>query len=315
MKTSSNNIILEIGESLFGGQLQKGDNLSKFIALVNNYFTLVDGALSLDCLNLKDYGIKCSEEDGRSLLCQLFEIILTNEQNLLKNYDNVLKYLTSVQKLVSEVESTKVKVTKESGTAKYLKDAFAGSANHLTYDSAKDVLVLKGLVPIGMRAYISPVRINDFDNTGKGKEDTDLAGWAIRNGSNGLDNALGLYVKTATSLEEVGQKKGNNSYQLSLSNIKSFTLGVKGSISETLGKIKPGAYIRQLSKRFGSGGDRPVLIPDDSGQNGDFYAGKEFDLKHTHGFSLNAAHENANPDPLVIELAHIKELPIEFIGF
>lgn len=315
MNIPSSNILLQLAKPLFGGNIKNEDNLDKLIQLLDNLFAIIDQKLSLDCIDLKQYGLECSEEVGKSILCQLFTVILENETSILQQYDQINKYLETVKQLVSEVQSTKVKVAEESQEAKYLINTLDIPVSHVAYNKSKDQITIKGLLPIGTRMFINPNRLSSFDNTGKGKAGTDLHGWVIRNGQNGTDNALGKYVKTTSVLTDGGKSAGTNEYSLGLNYFKSFTLKVTGNITEALDVIKPYALIRKLGKRFGSGGSRDILIPDNGGTSGDKYHGSSHNLKHGHAFNLKGEHTNENPDKLFIDLEHIKEIPIEFIGF
>jgi hypothetical protein len=159
---------------------------------------------------------------------------------------------------------------------------------------------------------ISPARKGDFDSNSKGKVGTDLEGWAIRNGANGLDNAMGRMAMYTDTLDNAGKKAGRNQATLKLENIESFTLTIGGQITPSLGEnIKVRTPVGVFHKCFGSGSCRDVHAP---GQSPRMIESEGLNLKHTHAHTLTAGHSIPQATPVDLVPEHIKEIPIEFIG-
>jgi hypothetical protein len=312
MATAMHNIVNLDKRLTLGGNAKEQDTLDHIMLVVQELLTQIFKQINLDNVDLAAYGIVCKPESPDGMLAQIFAAILKNEATIAQSNQQTHKFLQNVQKLVDELERFKIKVTKDSTQTQYLIDAFADTFNHLKVRNDKIQIV--GLVPIGTCAFISPSRKGDFDNKGKGKDGTDLQGWYVRNGEYGTDNALNKYVKTIDSFANAGVKKGSNKYKISLDNILTFTKAITGNLIEVFQQRV--TFITRLTKaqrRAGTGTLYDVLVP---GANGsEAMESDSYSFKHSHSHSLKFEHNNPVPKDLEIDLEHIKEIPIIFLGF
>lgn len=298
------------GEQLLDCNIKPGMTIETVVKIMAAAIELVHSNQSLDCLKLADFGIDCIPEDANTI-CFLLEKLLNDQITLSQRLAQINGFYGNVKESVGVITDEKVKVTKDSATSKYLAEAIDGTPNRIK--TKDDKVVVTGLLPVGSRMVINPNRIKDFGSDGKGKAGTDLEGWAIRDGRNGLDNALGRFPMYADAIENVGKKAGNASATIKLSNIESFQLSVTGDIKEALtSPIKVKIPLNTKNKCFGISKCMNVLIPD---TNAPIMAESEpLNLNHTHTFTLNGSHTNPTPEPIALNPEHIKELPIEFIG-
>jgi hypothetical protein len=308
---SARNTIYAGKQQLLGCNIVPGMNLEDIIVVLSKALELVRSGQSLEGIKLADYGITCPEEES-SLIELLFEAILKQQQQLSQRLSQISNFNNNVKESVGTITDEKVKVTATSQQSKFLQDAISGTPGRVK--TVNDTILITGLIPIGARMLISPARGGDFDATGKGKVGTDVEGWAIRNGNNGLDNAFGR-IPMYDSRLVAGQKAGSNTITITKDNIAGFTLTVEGKINDALDNtsIKPKVPVGQKHKCFGSNQCQDVYTPPDLGTPVKV-TGDALPLQHSHSHTLTAKHTNTQPTPISIVPEHIKELPIEYIG-
>jgi hypothetical protein len=312
MATAMHNIVNTDKKLTFGGNVKENDQLDHIMLVVQSLLEQLFKNTNLNDIDLASYGIACKPDDASGILSQLFAAILKNEAMIAESNQQTHKFLQAVQKLVEGIESFKVKVTKDSTQTQFLIDAFADTFSHLKV--VNDKVQIVGLVPIGTHAFISKDRLKDFDNQGKGKTGTDLVGWYIRNGQPGTDNALNKYIKTIDTTASAGVKKGTNKYKVTLDNIISFTRGITGALSEVFPqRVNFNVNLTKAQIKAGTSAARDVLVP---GLNGSETFPTDFqNFKHSHSHNLKFVHDNQNPRDIEIDLEHVKEIPIVFLGF
>lgn len=306
-------VIIDNPKINFDGNVENKANLDTHLLAIQALFEEIFGTLSFDSLEINKFGIICSPEDKKALLAMLFNAVLKNETVITKSIQQTNTFLQKVQLLVQNSEAGRIRVTPDSTETSTLSEAIKLIPNHITIDDNK--VVFKGLVPIGTQISIAPKRIVDFDNSGKGKIDTDVYGWSIRNGQNNTDNALGKYVKYGTTNVSMGTLAGSNSYVVEMANIKSFSMNVKGALSNALGVIKATLNFIGVERAFALAGSRKIVITADTGVGNINKDSNSIDVTHSHSHNFTVDHSNPNPTPLNIDLEHIKELPIVFQGF
>lgn len=304
--TPATKIIYDKSKVLFGDNVKQGDPLSTILCVISG---LVDELFKndlLDCIDLDKLGIKCPDKNVSRqcvIMNWMSDNILTTNQSITKLLQNV----QILQQGIGVLKDEKVKV-KPAGTAKYLEDILKAPAGVLTF--ANDTVTFGGFVPIGFRATISKSRLGDFDATGKGKPDTDLWGWAIRNGQNGLPNHMGMFSRNAAVLVDGDTIAGADSFTVSKQNIASFSIPVSGVITEALENNV--TFKIDITNNINGGPRRNGFATNHTGAVDEFQT-KPANFKHTHSFALNVAHTNINPVPIDLIPKHIKEIPIQRI--
>jgi hypothetical protein len=295
LKYKTTDIALSTSKKLFGGQVYDGMPLNNIICIISALFDKVFQQVGYDCIDLKLLGIECLDENADKKCVILNWIIEKVNQNG-TDISNINTVLQIIQTALGQFNDERVKV-RAAGTAQYLEDLIQAPPGNIEY--ADNSITFMGFVPIGFCATINPNRINDFDVTGKGKVNTDLWGWAIRNGSNGTQKVLDLFPRYAANPNTAGAIAGALDFTVDKTNIKTMTIPVTGVINDSLDN----------GKRLPSGG--PFGIK--GGVDFQSYFVQDYNLKHAHGFSLTATHTNPNATPIPLIPKHITEIPIERI--
>ena len=295
----------------FNGNVKPNDTLEEVLCVIEGLLNKAFENDALECINLDDLGIKCADKD-KSKLCVVMEWIT---ENLLLNIKAVAQLLINIQKIqtgLGTFKDEKVKV-RAAGTAKYLEDIIDAPVGSVLIKD--DKISFFGFVPIGFRGTVNKNRLGDFDGTGKGKLGTDVWGYGIRNGQNGLDNALGLFPMYTDVLASAGTQGGKSNFTLTKDNITSFAVPVAGIINEALNdnvRFKVGYRHYRSFDGSNSGASRAIKdVVSNGGDEDWFTVGANF--RHSHAFTLSATHTNPTPTPIDLIPKHIKEIPIERI--
>lgn len=304
VKTSE--ILYSHSKKLFGGHVVKGmpmdDLLCTISELVENLFTTI----SYDCIDLKKLGIICPDEDADKK-CLILNWLVDNLLIAQGDITNIYTKLQLIQTTITSFKDEKVKV-RAAGTAGYLEDLIKAPAGNIIVTD--NDITFMGFVPIGFRGTINSNRITDFDVTGKGKINTDMWGWAIRNGLNGTQNHLGLFPMYAADINIADVQDGQTEFTVDKANIKSLTLPVTGIINDALENNVTFRYEATNNK---NGGSRPNGFATNHTGGVEDYDTQPKNFKHGHGFTLTVTHTNPNATPIPLLPKHIKEIPIERI--
>jgi hypothetical protein len=297
-------------ETLIHGNIKTNDPFHKVLCAISQSLDILHKNDLLDCIDLKTLGITCPD-DSKSKICVIMEwvtaTLLTNSKSLATLSGSLNTIMTSI----GQLNDSKVKV-KDAGTANVLANLIDAPNSAVQFSDNK--VSFYGFVPVGARTTVNKNRLSDFDSTGKGKPGTDLWGWAIRNGQNGLANALGHFPMYTDSVNNADTKGGAASFTVSKDNIATFSIPVSGTITEALQndmKFKIG-YLHVRSFDGASGIDKPVKDRRVDGNDQEWFT-PGYNFKHTHGFNLTAAHTKAQPTHIELIPLHIKEIPIERI--
>lgn len=306
----SSSIFYDGKKSLFGKNIHKGDPLNNVLCVLDELLEQLYKSDLLDCIDLKDLGITCIDKDADKR-CVIMEWMVKNMNAANNSISQLLNNIQIIQTTIGNLSDEKVKVRAAGGTH-FLEDII--SAPPSTLEVTNDKITFLGFVPVGFRGTVSINRIGDFDNTGKGLPNTDMWGWAIRNGLNGLPNHFGLFPMYVSAIAEADLQGGVENFTVSKDNISSFSLPVTGLISESLEngiRIKVG--IRHYRSFDGNNGvGNPIKDTVRHGNDTPWYS-DPINLRHSHGFNLNVSHANATPTPINLIPKHIKEIPIERI--
>ena len=312
MNISSKDVVWQNGE-YFDGQIKNGMKLGDVVKVIEAHAAKLYKVTDLSCIDIQEYGITCPPTDEVSMLCFILKMTLDGQVTINNKMQAITKFYKEVVKAATTMTDEKAKVSATSTSAKFLYEAFSFTPGRAKVEN--DTIKVSGLVPIGARMTISKRRLSDFDVNGKGKPGTDLEGWAIRDGRNGLDNALGVVLAYTDTLDNADKKSGSNTTFLALSNVPSMTLSVAGVINESLTTpVTPKVKVFIEGRRFGLGEryqtylDRAGMAPNKT------IEGNPLNLAHSHTFNLSANYTNPSLQPISILPANIKEVPIEFIG-
>lgn len=294
---------------LFGQNVTPGMMGSEFLCKISELVEKLFTDAQFDCIDLeKDLGITCPDPN-KTKQCIVIEYLIQGLTDANAAISVFTKSLQIIKTSIGLLKDEKVKV-RSAGSSGYLEDIFEGPANTITFSNNK--VTFSGFMPVGARARISASRVGDFDSTGKGKVGTDLWGWAINNGNNGVRNLLGVFSMNTDTLLNADQTGGASSFTVLKENIKTFSLPISGTIGNALeNNVKFQIQIAKRNKCFGLFSCRDVLVPDPGADA--TYDTNAKNFQHSHTYNLAANHLNTTPTPIPLIPAHIKEIPIERI--
>lgn len=307
--TKTSKLVYDMDKNLFGEQVKKGAPMNDILCVMDKLFEAAFKGLNVDCIDLESLGIKCSDP-SKTKQCQIIEYLVAGLTTANSTMNSLQTVFQQVKTSIGTFADEKVKID-TAGKAGYLSEFFSTNAPD-TIKYINDKLIIRGLVPVGFRGTVSRNRLSDFDTTGKGRVATDLWGWAINNGNNGLINLLGVFPMYTDDVTKSDITGGSVNFTISASNIKTFSIPVTGTITEALeNDVKFKINIGARNKCFGIGGCRLVLVPEPGADA--TYTTESKNFKHTHAFNLASAHTNPNPTPIDLIPKHIKVIPIERI--
>lgn len=310
MRQFTSDIIYNGTKSLFSDNVKQNDPFNHVLCVIHGAIETLFKNNLLDCIDIKQLGFDCIPE-GTTKQCLVMDWITSNILNHSLSINTLIQNVQILQSGINLLGDEKVKV-RAAGNAAFLEQIIDAPSSAVEFQDNK--ISFYGFVPVGTRATVNANRSGDFDATGKGKPGTDLWGWAIRNGNNGLANALGTFGMYTDNLLNADTSGGNDSFTVSKDNISSFSIPVTGIITEALEngvKFKVGwRHYRSFDGKEGN--DKP--IKDSQGNSGDIpWYTDPYNFKHTHGFNLAVAHNKPNPVSIPLIPKHIKEIPIERI--
>lgn len=307
--STTSGIIYDDTKALFGDQVKPGLGLNPILNYISELLKDLYSRVDLDCIDLKILGIDCADPN-KTRACIIAEYLINNTTDALAAIARLNLLANTIQGSIGLFTDEKTSVT-FGGIPGYLQDVLISAPGVLTPAADKKTIYLSGTVPIGFTATISVSRLGDFDSSGKGKDGTDLWGWAIRNGQNGTLNVLGKFVRYADNPVDAGAIAGEDNFTVGPENLGTATIPVTGLLTESL---EPGLSLDIPVGTFShaAGGTSREII--------DFNAGSDrtlkttaYNFKHTHGFTLNATHINPAPTAIPLIPKHITEIPIQRI--
>lgn len=192
-------------------------------------------AFQFDCLNTKALGIdQCdlAKMDPAAALCAILNKLSSTDADLYKGLANLNKIVNGMnQNVANSLAADKyVGFDKDDVIPGFLSDklksAQSGTLNKKVDPKIGSYYEMVGFIPLGGQISIDPARIVDFDASGKGKANTDVAIYAICNGQNGTKNKLGRFPRWATDITKAGVTGGVDKFKVKLSNIEGFELDV-----------------------------------------------------------------------------------------
>ena len=290
----------------FNGNVQPNDTLAEVLCVIEKLLNKAFENDEMRCIDLDALGIKCPDKD-KTKICIVMEWVTANLLLNIKAVNQLLTNIQAIQNGLGAIKDERVKV-RAAGAPKYLEDIIDAPATSVAFTDNK--VSFFGFVPIGFRGTISKSRLADFDGTGKGKTGTDMWGWAIRNGQNGLDNALGLFPMYTDVVTSAGTQGGKTNFIVSKDNIGSFAVPVAGVIGDAL---QDNVQFKFDATNNVNGGPRPNGFASNHSGGLIEYSTKPYNFKHSHAFTLSATHTNPSPTPIDLIPKHIKEIPIERI--
>lgn len=299
------------GKSLLLNNVKDGDKFNDLLFVLDKAIETLFKNDALDCINLKDLGIDCPDKN-KTKACIIMEWLTANLQTNSKSIATLTGVLNTIQTSVGNLADEKVKV-KAAGTSGYLESIISGPTTAISFENNK--INFTGFIPVGARATINKNRLVDFDATGKGKIGTDLWGWAMRNGNNGLKNVMGHFPMFTDNIANADIIGGSKDFTISKDNIQTFSIPVSGTIAEALEnnvKFKVGYKHYRSFDGVNSGASKPIKDIKSNTGDVDWFTDPA-NFKHSHGFNLKVDHTNANPTPISLLPLHIKEIPIERI--
>jgi hypothetical protein len=314
MQTSFRDVVLQSNKTICSCVVKKGMNLEEALNAICEVYSGIAKNTDLSQVRLKELGINATcDLTYNNLLTEILNALIANDIAFNKSLATLNNTVNNIINS-GAIKDEKVKLNVDDPTAGYLLDKIS-SLQPGSITTVNGKLVFVGFVPVGSVFYVSKSRLPDFDATGKGKNTTDLYGYAISNGANGTTNRLGFLIKCADDTANAGKTGGSNSITLAANNLPSLTMGVTGSISESL-VTDISVEVPYLREEMAGGAGRGVYVLG-LGQPGNVPSRLKtipFSFKHSHSFTLAAEKLNANPVPISLIPSHILEIPIERIN-
>lgn len=220
--------VLELGISTG----MKADDL---ICSLVSFILAYKKAFALNCLDAKALGLDTcdlSKLDPAGVLCTVLNKLANTDASLYKGLADLTKIVNGLNtNVATSLQADKfVGFDKDDTIPGYLADklksAQPGTLNKKNNDQVGNYYEMTGFIPLGGQISIDPARISDFDASGKGKVNTDVAIFAICNGENGTKNKLGRFPRWATDITKAGAIGGVSNFKVKLTNIEGFDLNV-----------------------------------------------------------------------------------------
>lgn len=307
---------IELSKAICSCSIKKGMTLEEALDAVCKTIQCIESDINLDGVRLKDIGINNScKLKYKNLLTEVLNAFIAQGIAFSTSLTNIQLQLQQAITTAAAIKDEKVKASASDTAAGYL-DAKITTNQPGSIVYQNDKIIITGFVPIGSVFYISRSRTPDFDNTGKGRINTDLWGYAISNGANGTTNRLNRLIRCTDTLNNAGNTGGSDTRTLEAANIPSLSTNVTGTISDAI--IDP----IQLEMEFnnnkiadGSGGSVYLLRFTPPGTPGaSVMKTRPYSFKHSHNHNLQANRTNSNVTPVNTLPSHILEIPIERIS-
>lgn len=298
-------------------RIKDGMTLKEAMSVLCGIIDDLEREIDLSGVKFTKLGIadRCKTK-SKNILTDVINALIASDTTLGNLISQLQTQINNINTVLSTDTDEKVKVTSDSADAGYLVDKIIShQTGSIKYNEDDDTLEIMGFAPLGSVMYIDRARLPDFDGTGKGKENTDVYGWAISNGQNGTRNRLGKFIRCVDDTANAGQSGGSNSITVKKENISSFTLPVTGSISNALTDDREVSIKFDTSKIADGPGGSTQLLKLGTGQSGaNTMKSVKFNLAHSHSFALSASHANTSAIPIDIVPAYIYEIPIQRIN-
>jgi len=314
------------GKSVLELGITTGMKADDLICSLVSFIVAYKKAFAFGCLDTKALGLdSCdlSKLDPAGALCTVLNKLSSTDASLYKGLADLTKIVNGLNTSVSSsLQADKyVGFDKDDTIPGYLADklksAQSGTLNKKTDNKIGSYYEMTGFIPLGGQISIDPARIVDFDASGKGKINTDVAIFAICNGQNGTKNKLGRFPRWAADITKAGAIGGAATFKVKLTNIEAFDLDVNletdqyqstGSDIPSLTQIDIPTNVDNDGFSFRPIGES-VQVARISGTGG------SFNFEHKHKVTGKIKHE---PNPLNIQAIemlplYIDELPIQRI--
>lgn len=220
--------ILELG-------IKTGMKADDLVCILVSYIIAHQKAFSFNCLQVKSFGLDQCDLSAMApdqALCTILNKLASTDADLYKGLANLNKVISELNKSTqTTLQADKyVGFDKDDAVPGFLSDKLKsvqpGTLTPKSTTAAGKYYELSGFLPIGAQISIDPARVVDFDASGKGKANTDVAIFAICNGQNGTRNKLGRFPRWVTDITKAGATGGVEKFKVSLKNINAFELDV-----------------------------------------------------------------------------------------
>lgn len=301
------------GNSFIELAIKKGMKTTEVIHALACATAAVKKALDLDCLDYKGLGLdKCAIQklDYDARLCAVLNKIVSTQLNFAKTLTTLNKVGDGSTNIAAS--DNLVKISKDDTVAGYLGSKLVSTQPGTLVVSKSaangDKMSLVGFVPLGAVIIIDGSRADAFDNTGKGKADTDCSCFAISNGQNGTRNRMGRFPRWATLVGKAGDIGGADEFKVALKNISAFELGIDLETSEYQGSGYNNLSTETIELGANGFGNTKEIVT-----NNGLISSNSFTHKHTVKGKISHA-----PNPNAVEAIkllplYIDELPIQRI--
>ena len=321
------------GKSFAELAIKRGMPMDVLMCTMINATINLNRAFEFDCIDYKALGLDRCDIEPMSIdkrLCAILNAIVGKQNDFTKALANISKVSSggSTTGITGTTPSTPgatvpttptdslVKISKDDKVPGYLQDKIISSQSDtlaIVKDATNgDKIVLTGFVPLGAVLMIDGSRATAFDNTGKGKPNTDCICFAISNGNNGTTNRLGRFPRWAQAIADVGKTGGAADFTVKLANMEAFDLPVDITTSTFDGSSTnlPNFGNVTVPMNWGNAG---MTQTHDVLENRPGTTQSNFTHNHTvKGNVSNAPNPNAIEKILMLPL-YIDELPIQRI--
>jgi len=290
--------------------LKQGAKLNDVLCRTLQTVSQLDYALKFNCLDYKVLGLdRCDIEKlaHSERICAILKKMIertVNVEKALTDLSKMLQPTTTTGQPASSLltDSQQVKLKGKDSKPGFLDEKIVSTQPN-TIDVKDDKIMLTGFVPIGAIIMMDASGIIKFDESGKGKIDTDCHCFAICNGQNGTKNRLGRFPRWATTIAKAGTLGGSENFKIALENLPSFDIDTSGLIISESNQNGVGtpSQIQASNNEFGSLVTQDVLIP-----------GVGNTASHSHLLTGKAKFSGANTSIDFLPL-FIEELPIQRI--
>lgn len=311
------NEVVYKSKQLLGCRIRKDMNGNEIICALSYAISDIENFINLDGVKITDINVDKCSKDGKNLLTRILNALISADSIFSTELATIK---TQIQTLIDAGDldtDEKVKTNSTDGVSGYLQDkVYSDQAGCVSVKTEilsgveNKKLLLMGFIPVGGLIYVDASRVGDLDNTGKGKVNTDLWGFALSNGQNGTRNRLGKFVRNIDTLANAGNSGGSASFTVAKENISSYDLAVAGSISDALVDDIMVPMKFDTNKLADGSGGSVNLLRLGTGQSGAQTMNGKFNAKHTHSFTLSSKHINATPTPIPLIPEFMYEIPL-----
>lgn len=307
--------IIHKGKCFFGGKVVPDMKLDKVLEMYGCAILDMHKQTELSSVNLKKLDIvDTCKLKYKNLLSEIINKLITSDISIEESIKTIQQAVNNFSKTLTNINDEKVKVNVDDPESGYLADKIiTPQTGCITVANNKISFI--GFSPIGAVTYIDAGRVGDFDNTGKGKSNTDVWGWAFSNGQNGTRNRFGKFPRFIDTLASASKTGGSSQVALGSQHLPSFEIPVTGTIADGLvGDRRVTLNFNTNKISDGAGGSTILLRLTAVGDGSQSMQSTVFNLAHTHTFNLKAKLDNPNVTKLDIVPEYIYEIPIQRIN-